>query len=371
MKKQIKKELLWFCGLSALAFFATRRPRAALVPLLAGSVVALQKSQVDSFEGQSVFITGGSRGLGFALAQSLVQEGANVTLVARDMNELTKAQELLSQLKGGKVHTIACDVTVPSDLKRAMSEANSKFNGIDLLINNAGAILVGPWETLEPEDFEAQIKLHVYAPMEAIRCVLPYLRQTTSGKRIVNICSMGGRVAVPHMLAYDTSKFALSGFSQGIGVELASEGISVTTVYPSLLRTGSPIQAVFKGDHEKEFAWFQAGDILPGLSMSASSAARRIVEAARDRRWELTLSKFAQLRMGVAAFFPELMNQLMVGFNRLLPTGQSRVYKTGAQSRELFDKSLLTKGLVQRAHETEKQLNQEPKTDPRYNMGLH
>lgn len=371
MKKQVKNELLWLCGLGALALYATRNRKTAALAVAAGGILSLQKTESDSFAGQSVVITGGSRGLGFAMARELVREGANVTLLARDHDELAKAHSLLTKAGSGNIHLIVCDITDAKKLKNAIAEAATKFNGIDMLINNAGAITVGPWESMEQADFEAQMKLHVYAPINATRFALPYLRRKDSGKRIVNICSMGGRVAVPHMLPYDTSKFALSGFSQGVAAELSGEGISVSTIYPALMRTGSPIQAVFKGDHEKEFAWFQTGDVFPVISLSAEAAARKIIQAARERRWEFMPTALGKFRMVAAAFFPELTGRVMVLMNSLMPTGQSKEYKTGEQSRALFDRSPLTAAFVGRAHDAEDELNQEPKSDARKNMSLH
>lgn len=371
MNKQVRNELVWLLGLTAVALYATKNRKTAALSAFAGSVLFMQSPKTTSFKNQSVVITGGSRGLGFALAKELLREGAFVTILARDPVELQKAHMELVQLQRGRVNSVVCDVTDTPKLEAALRQAADTFDGIDLLINNAGSITVGPWETMQQEDFEAQMKLHVYAPMNAIRIALPFLRQPYSGKRIVNICSMGGRVAVPHMVPYDTSKFALAGFSQGVGAELASENISVTTIYPGLMRTGSPIQAVFKGNHEKEFAWFQTGDVFPFLSTSALESAQAIVEAARERRWELMPSTPAKVRMTLATFFPELMGAAMGWVSSLMPKGKSRVYKTGAQSRQLFDSSRLTKAFVERAHEAERELNQTPKSDPQFNMNLH
>jgi NAD(P)-dependent dehydrogenase (short-subunit alcohol dehydrogenase family) len=372
MKKSVKNELMWLFGLTAAALYATKKKKAAIAPALVAAGLLATRTERTSFEGQAVLITGGSRGLGFALARELLKERARVMLLARDDQELQAAkQSLLKLYPKAVVRTMTCDVTDPADIEMAIHRTVRVFDGLDLLINNAGAVTIGPWETMTPEDFQAQLKLHLYAPMNAIRFALPYLRARSSGKRILNICSLGGRLAIPHMLTYDTSKYALSGFSQGAGVELAAEGISVTTVYPALIRTGSPIQAVFKGDHEKEFAWFQTADILPGISIDAQTAARKILNAARDRRWELIPSLPGKLRMVAGAFVPELVAELMAGVNRLLPKGHSFRYQTGAQSREAFEQSKLTKHLVGLAHKPEKELNQTPKADAFFNMGLH
>ncbi|MES2802096.1 MAG: SDR family oxidoreductase [Bdellovibrionota bacterium] len=374
MRTRVKNELLMLCGLGTLTLLRSKRKRLAILPAMASGYLLtrllIESTTPQSFRGQSAIITGGSRGLGLALARELINENCNVTLLARDEDELKRAKKELDKLNRGEVHIITCDVTDNVQLSKAIHEAADLYDGVDLLINNAGSIVVGPWESMNQQDFEAQMRIHLYAAMNSIRVALPFLRQKTSGKRIVNICSMGGRVAVPHMLPYDTSKFALSGFSQGLATELYDEGISVTTIYPGLMRTGSPIQAAFKGDHEKEFAWFQSADVLPGFSTAAQDAAKAIIQAARERRFELMPFLPAKLRLGLASFFPELVAYTLVLLNRLLPVGQSGEYKTGAQSREIFDKSILTKAFKSSARKAEKDLNQWPKVDAKENMGL-
>lgn len=374
MRTRVKNELLMLCGLGTLALLRSRRKRLAIVPALASGYlltrILIETTTPDSFRGQSAVITGGSRGLGLAIARELVNENCNVTLLARDEDELKRAKTQLEKLNRGQVHIVVCDVTDNQELARAINEAADIHDGIDLLINNAGTIVVGPWESMTQQDFEAQMNIHLYATMNAVRVALPFLRQKTSGKRIVNICSMGGRIAVPHMMPYDTSKFALAGFSQGLATELYDEGISVTTIYPGVMRTGSPIQAIFKGEHEKEFAWFQSVDVMPGLSTAAQTAAQKIIEAARERRFELMPFLPAKLRFAVSSFFPELVAYTLVLVNRLMPDGQSGEYKTGAQSRKIFDRSILTKIFKSSASKAEKESNQEAKFNAKENMGL-
>lgn len=371
MRKQGKFELITLLGLGALALFASNRRSVAALPLFASGVLLMKPVENEtSFRGQNAIITGGSRGLGLALARELILQGARVTLLARDAEELARAKVILEKMSANSVHTIACNVTVPEELARAFEEADELHGGIDLLINNAGSILVGPWETMEMQDYEAQMDLHLYAVISATQLALPYLREKGSGKRIVNICSMGGRVPAPHMLPYVTSKFALSGFSQGVAVELDKDGIAVTTIYPTMMQTGSPIQAVFKGDHEKEFAWFQSADVMPFLSETAERAAKKILTASLERRWELTPSFAAKIRMMAAAFVPEILAETMASLNRVLPEGDSKERRTGAQSSGYFENSWLTKPFLGRAHKAEHKLNQKPTDDPEFNMGL-
>src|SRR5437764_2101577 len=119
------------------------------------------------------------------------------------------------------------------------------------------------------------------------------MRRRHSG-RIINITSIGGKVSVPHLLPYGASKFALVGLSEGLRAELARDGVVVTTVCPGLMRTGSPRNAFFKGRHRAEYTWFTLGDSLPGVSMSAERAARKIIEACRNGTAEVVLSLLAK-----------------------------------------------------------------------------
>lgn len=371
MNKGLRDELLTLFSIGALGCLVFRRPRvAAGLGLAAASVVLLAKSERASFRGASVVITGGSRGLGLALAKELVKEDALVTLLARDTQELERARQiLLFDNPAARVQIISCDITQEHDLSKALDEAIGLWGSIDMLINNAGSILVGPFDTLKREDFEAQMNLHLYAVIKASQWVIPHFRRRRRG-RIVNICSLGGKVAVPHMIPYDTSKFALAGFSQGLTAELERDGIPVTTVYPTLMRTGSPIQAVFKGDHEKEYAWFAAGDNFPGISMPAQKAARKILEAAREGKTELVLSGIGKMRIRASVVFPELTAWTMAFMNRLLPRGRATSYHTGAESRAYYDKKMWTYFLRRRAEKAEQDLNQSPKDDAKFNLGL-
>ncbi|MGZ3693368.1 MAG: SDR family NAD(P)-dependent oxidoreductase [Bdellovibrionota bacterium] len=375
MKKAMRNEMTALLGITAATCaLLGKKKLAAGLACSAGAVYfgAIKSLPLgaNSFVGQSVVITGGSRGLGLALAKRLASEGARLTLIARDADELMRAEQIIHRSSPGtQILSVPCDLTEPDALLRAFHKVEATFKGVDMLINNAGAISVGPFESMEQEDFEAQMKLHLYAVIESVKIALPYLYES-NGRRIVNICSMGGKVAVPHMLPYDASKFALSGFSQGLMAELAADDISVTTVYPTVMRTGSPIQAVFKGDHEREYAWFAIADVFPGLSLSADSAAKKIVEAARERRADFTPSLAGRAREIGAALFPEIFAAIMRRLALSMPKGQSHLRKTGADSRGLVEKSWLALPFSRRARVLEKELNQTSKSDAEFNLGI-
>ena len=124
--------------------------------------------------------------------------------------------------------------------------------------------------------------------------------------RIVTIASIGGKLSVPHLLPYSTAKFAAVGFSEGLRAELGSGPVTVTTVVPGLMRTGSHEQARFTGQAGKEFTWFALGASLPLLSMDAERAARQIIGAIRRRRAEIILTPAGQLVSRLAGIAPGL-----------------------------------------------------------------
>ena len=264
-----------------------------------------------------VLITGGSRGLGLVLARHVCARGGKVALIARDPDELARAKADLAP-RGGKVLTIECDLLDTGKIQSAVRQIIDRFGKIDILINNAGIIEVGPVEHMTPEDFERAMRLHFWAPFELISQIVPEMR-IWGGGRIVNISSIGGKVAVPHLAPYSASKFALTGFSDAIRAELARDNIHVTTVAPGMMRTGSHVNAKFKGRHDAEFAWFAASAGAPLISMNADRAARKILAACRRGQPSLTLTFVARLQVLANALFPNLTGYLMKFVNRLLP----------------------------------------------------
>ena len=240
-----------------------------------------------SYPGRVAIITGGSRGLGLLMARQLRKEGARVALLARNREELVRAKELLGD--SSSVPTIACDVAERTLVRQAIEIVAHHFGRIDMLINNAGVIQVGPLEHMAYGDYHQAMNVHFWGALHCTEAVLPYMRQRHCG-RIVNIASIGGLIAVPHM-APTASKFALVGYSDSVRAEVAKDGIRVTTVCPGLMRTGSAVNALVKGRHEAEFAWFATLGSLPLVSIDARRAARKIIEA--GAQWRCTSDDYA------------------------------------------------------------------------------
>src|SRR5436189_5714620 len=264
-------------------------------------------------------ITGGSRGLGLVLARDICAQGGSVALIARDREELARAKADLAR-RGGAPNAfgVQCDLLDAAQIEAAVGQSIDRFGKIDILINNAGIIEVGPLEHMTREDFERAMQLHFWAPFELISQIVPEMR-TWGGGRIVNISSIGGKVAVPHLAPYSASKFALTGFSDALRAELARDNIHVTTVTPGMMRTGSHVNARFKGKHDIEFAWFAASAAAPLISMNAERAARKILAACRRGQPSLTLTYAARTAILGNALFPNLTGYLMKFVNRFLP----------------------------------------------------
>lgn len=271
------------------------------------------------FAGKSVVITGASRGLGLIMARELADEGARLTIIARDQDELTRAaDDIRTRQPFGEVLTVVADLRRRYDAERAIAQVVERYGRVDVLINNAGIIQVGPIDHMKLSDYEDAMNTHFWGPLYMMHAALPHMRRQGDG-RIVNVSSIGGRIAVPHLVPYSASKFALVGLSDGLRAELAHENILVTTVCPGLMRTGSPVNAMFKGQRPKEFAWFAISDSLPLASIDARRAARQIIAACRRGDAELVITIQAKLAILARNVAPELFANSMVLINRLLP----------------------------------------------------
>lgn len=273
-----------------------------------------------SFSDKVVFITGGSRGLGLVMARQLTQDGARVAICGRDSAELQRAAADLTS-HGAVPFTMVADVADSGQMREAVCAIERNVGPIEVVINNAGIICVGPLESMTRRDFEEALSISFWGAYNTIEAVLPGMRERQQG-RIVNIASIGGKVSVPHLLPYCVGKFALVGYSEGLRPELARHGITVTTVSPGLMRTGSPRQARFKGNHEAEYSWFKVSGSLPLLTVSAEQAASEILDASRRGDAQCIVSMPARVGILMNTLFPELTANLVYLANQVLPAAQ-------------------------------------------------
>ncbi|MBA3912469.1 MAG: SDR family NAD(P)-dependent oxidoreductase [Acidobacteriales bacterium] len=302
---------------------------------------SMQQARNLSMRNRVAVVAGGSRGLGLEIARVLIERGAQVALLARDADELERAKADLAT-RGGKVLTLPCDITQGDQVRSAIEDVQRTLGPIDVLINNAGMISVSPLDNTDEADFRDSLNLHFWGPYYTTTAVLPGMRERRRG-RIVNISSIGGKISVPHLLPYSTGKFALSGYSEGLRPEVIRDNVYVTSVYPGLMRTGSPRNAFFKGQHRAEYAWFSISDSLPGLTVDSRTAAEQIVNACQRGDATLIISFPAKLAIKAHGIFPALTSAGLTLAARLLPApGPEQERKKGSESFSKASPSFLT-----------------------------
>src|SRR5207253_5505608 len=143
----------------------------------------------------------------------------------------------------------------------------ARFGQIDVLINNAGIIAVGAVPSQTLVDYQEAMDVMFWGVVYPTLAVLPQMMRRGSG-HIGNITSIGGKISVPHLVPYGCAKFAAVGFSEGLHAEVKRFGVNVTTVVPGLMRTGSHLDAFFKGKQEYEYGWFALSGTNPLFSIA-------------------------------------------------------------------------------------------------------
>jgi short-subunit dehydrogenase len=215
-----------------------------------------------------------------------------------------------------------------------VAQVERDLGPVEVLINNAGIISMGPVEEMTVGDYQDSVATHLYGAIHCTQAVLPGMRRAGAG-RIVNISSIGGKVPVPHLSAYCAGKFALTGYSGALRAELARTGIGVTTICPFVMRTGSQVNALFKGRNRDEYTWFMlAGSIAP-FSVPAPAAARRIIAAVERNQAEVMVGVEAMVGTRLYGVCPQTVSAVMSRVARLLPRpgGIGRSLERGLESR--------------------------------------
>lgn len=189
----------------------------------------------ESNQLKTVFVTGGTDGLGRATAILLAQEGYRVFAAGRDAQKRA-ALEQFAEAQGLKLETLELDVTDDSSAARAVGEAERRAGGIDVLVNNAGIAIAAVMEEITLQDLRKQFETNVIAPVRMAQLVLPGMRERRRG-RIINMSSIAGKVAHPLMGPYSGSKHALEAVSDALRLELAQFGIQVVLIEPGFIPT--------------------------------------------------------------------------------------------------------------------------------------
>jgi short-subunit dehydrogenase len=298
-------------------------PAAALIAGGVAGVLANRaiRARARNLAGQTAWVNGASRGLGLLIARELARQGCAIAITARDARELEAARQDLERITP-RVAVEACDVSSRAQVEKTAASLQERLGDIDILVNCASIIQVGPLKSMTAEDFERAMAINFFGYLYPALALLPRMRERRAGT-IVNIGSIGGVIAVPHLLPYTCAKFAVSGLTEGLRAELSNNGISVIEIVPGLMRTGSPVKAEFKGAAESEWSWFSLSDSLPLLSLDAERAARRIVTAIETGESRVTLGMPAKIAETARQLSPALVRQMLKLANRMLPKAAS------------------------------------------------
>lgn len=279
--------------------------------------------------------------MGLQLARELAALKCQLVLTARSQEELAEAAGELTS-SGASVRTIVCDLADPDQINHMVREARQAFGSVDILINNAGIIMVGPVDSFNESDFEEAMNVMFWGTVRPTLALLPDFLESGDAD-IVNISSIGGKIAVPHLLPYTCAKFAVRGFSEGLQSEVRGRGVHVLTVTPGLMRTGSHLKAEFAGRQSAEYRWFSLGATVPGASMEVSRAAKQIVDALIRRDRELTLTWSANTAARLYGAFPEIALHALEWANALLPGPSTNRHRLEGHHLDELQPALLRK----------------------------
>jgi NAD(P)-dependent dehydrogenase (short-subunit alcohol dehydrogenase family) len=301
----------------------TNRDR-ILIGALAGAGAAwgarqlLRMARRITLEDRVVVITGASTGHGLMVARYAARRGARLVLAARETENLSAAELEMIHQGARDVLAVPTDVNDRAQCQYLVDVTTERHGRVDVLVNNAGIIQVGPMETMTIRDFEEALATNFWGAVYCTLAAVPYMRERRFG-RIANVVSVGGKFPAPHLLPYTASKFALAGLTQALRVELAKDGILVTGVYPHLMRTGGHVHAWVKGDRPAEYTWFALGDTLPLISTSAEYVARRLWRAVCAGDAEVIVGWPAAVAATVHNLCPNWTLEGLALINRLLP----------------------------------------------------
>lgn len=249
-----------------------------------------------SFDGKTVFITGGSSGIGAALGRTFVAQGARVALAARSEDRLAGVVEEITK-SGGQALALACDVTSREELDAAVARTVETFGSLDVVVANAGFGVSGPFETLTTEDYRRQFDTNFFGVLDTIYAALPHL--IASKGRIAVISSVYGKLGGPTTSAYCASKFAVCGFSESLYYELADKGVSVTCINPGVVESNFRMV-----DNTNRWRSDKSDPVPRWIAMDTDKAARQMVRAIAKRKPEVTITGHGRLAVFLHSHFP-------------------------------------------------------------------
>ncbi|MFM7427274.1 MAG: SDR family NAD(P)-dependent oxidoreductase [Elainella sp.] len=255
----------------------------------------------------TVLITGASQGIGQATVHLFAKQGYDLVLASRRADRL---QAVAQELKDLNVSVLALptDVQDFSQVEALIEAALAQFGAIDVLVNNAGIYVSGPVEEFSLADWHQVIDTNLWGYIHTVHALLPRLLAQGKGT-IVNVASIGGKVPIPYLTPYVTSKFAVAGFTQALQAELAAKGIQVCGIYPNLIRSSFLERAIFEGKTPEDTqARRQQVEQIVKLPLveKPEDVANAIWQAVKHQRSEVLVGS-ANLAASAHGLFPSAM----------------------------------------------------------------
>jgi short-subunit dehydrogenase len=256
---------------------------------------------------KSALVTGGSSGLGLAVAEKLTQAGANVAIVGRDAERLDTAAARLRAAASSEALTIRADITQPDDVRQMVDVATGRFGKLDLLVNCAGSSARGDVQSTTVENFRQLMELNFFALVECTRAALPHLLESRG--HVVNIGSLAAKTASRFMGGYAASKFAVAAYSQQLRLELADRGLHVLLVCPGPIRREEP--RIYSASDQLPESARQPGAGVKVGKIDPDWLAARILRACERREVEIVVPWKARLLFAISQLSPSCGDWLL------------------------------------------------------------
>lgn len=284
---------------------------AAVLGLATITALRYQGRRPRRLDGKVVLITGGSRGLGYELAKYCLWAGARVAICARDAAELAKAEAGLKRY-GTLVSSHVADISDAAATPRLAAEVIARWGRIDVLVNNASVLVVGPMAAMTVHDYRHMMEVNVLGTVQVTDACLPELTKNHGG--IITISSAAGVLPVPRMAPYSLSKAAQALYAKLLNTELGEQGLTAMVAYPGYMPTGFTEHTQYHGDAPHERSAIERLTKTPLISVKPKRAARLIVRAWLDGKDSVAFPMAVRLGILMQSHMPGFITRLMQRF---------------------------------------------------------
>ena len=263
----------------------------------------MQNQNKNIWQDKVVLVTGGSSGLGYMIANGFATKGAMVVIAALEEGTAEKAATEIQQL-GYKAFGIQANVTRQEDVDKLFSTIESKFGGLDVLVNNAGRSVRGKISETTPDHFKELMELNFFAVVRCTLAALPLLLKSKGS--IINIGSLASKASARWVAGYPATKFAVAAYSQQLRLELGEEGLHVLLVCPGPIKRDTPRLYEHKGVEGLPESARKPGAGVKTKGIPPEKLVEAIISATEKRKYELIMPRKAKILFVLAQICPKL-----------------------------------------------------------------